>query len=228
MQTTPDYKEQAAKAAFQLIEQHQVIGLGAGSCVALLAEIIAGNEELSATLVLTSSSFKTTNILLDRKLNVKPPHYFDSLDIYFDGCDQFDSSLNALKSGGGIHTTEKTLASMAKEFVLLGDSDKRVPELDGKYPLLVEIVAPALRIVSKTLTGLFPDADLNLRQGKDGAVVTEYGNYLLDVTFSKFPEPGQLNTVVKMIPGVVDHSLFYRIATKGITAGADGVQIFTH
>jgi ribose 5-phosphate isomerase A len=41
------------------------------------------------------------------------------LDIYFDGCDQFDKNLNALKSGGGIHTMEKLLASMAKNLYWL-------------------------------------------------------------------------------------------------------------
>jgi ribose 5-phosphate isomerase A len=37
--------------------------------------------------------------------------------------------------------------------------------------------------------------------------------------------PNKLNTTVKMIPGIVEHSLFYRMATKAIIAGKLGVRI---
>jgi ribose 5-phosphate isomerase A len=60
---------------------------------------------------------------------------------------------------------------------------------------------------------------------KDGAVISDNGNFLLDVTFTKLPALAGLNTHIKMIPGVVDHSLFYRMATKAIIAGEDGIQV---
>jgi ribose 5-phosphate isomerase A len=224
-----DYKMQSATEALKFISQQQVIGVGAGSTISLLIDMIAGNKDLSASLIFTSSSFKTTNKLREHNLKVQAPDSFKSIDIYFDGCDQFDSELNALKSGGGIHTTEKVLASMATEFILIGDSGKFVNQLNTKYPLVAEILPSALSVVIEKLKTKFPAAVLNLRisNQKDGAVISDNGNYLLDITFEVLPDLAGLNTFVKMIPGVVDHSLFYRMATKAIIAGPEGIKIIT-
>ena len=152
------------------------------------------------------------------------------LDIYFDGCDQFDKQLNALKSGGGIHTTEKILASMAAEFILMGDDTKFVPQLTTTYPLVIEILPKALQIVlTKLRSAAYPDAEIKLRMGdqKDGAVISDNGNLLADIRFGHTPHWQQLNIDIKMIPGIVEHSLFYGMATKAIIAGENGIRIIT-
>lgn len=221
-----DYKLEAAKAALTLISPNQTIGLGAGSTIAHLVNMLAQNPELAASLTFTSSSFKTTQLLSKHGLRIQSPALLNKLDIYFDGCDQFDRELNALKSGGGIHTTEKILASMAQEFILLGDEGKFSPTLTATYPLVIEILPQALQIVLAKLSTLFPAAALTQRMStqKDGALISDNGNMLVDVLFTELPEPAHLNTLVKMIPGVVDHSLFYQIASKAIIAGEKGNQ----
>ncbi|HEY9196477.1 MAG TPA: ribose-5-phosphate isomerase A, partial [Mucilaginibacter sp.] len=145
------------------------------------------------------------------------------------GCDQFDADLNALKSGGGIHTTEKILASMAADFILAGDAGKFADSLDTTYPLVIEVLPAALQVVLKTLVAAFPGATLKQRIStqKDGAVISDNGNMLVNVYFDKPIEPEQLNLKVKMIPGVVEHSLFYRMASKAIVAGENGIRIIT-
>ncbi|SEN93232.1 ribose-5-phosphate isomerase [Mucilaginibacter gossypiicola] len=221
-----DYKLEAAKAALTLISPNQTIGLGAGSTIAHLVNMLAQNPELAASLTFTSSSFKTTQLLSKHGLRIQSPALLHKLDIYFDGCDQFDSELNALKSGGGIHTTEKILASMAQEFILLGDEGKFSPQLNATYPLVIEILPQALQIVLAKLSALFPSATLTQRMStqKDGALISDNGNMLVDLLFTELPEPVKLNTLVKMIPGVVEHSLFYQIATKAIIAGENGIR----
>ncbi|MDB5149651.1 MAG: Ribose-5-phosphate isomerase, partial [Mucilaginibacter sp.] len=201
-----DYKLEAAKAALTLIAPNQTIGLGAGSTIAHLVNMLSQNHELAASLTFTSSSFKTTQLLSKYGLRIQSPALLNKLDIYFDGCDQFDSELNALKSGGGIHTTEKVLASMAQEFILLGDEGKFAPQLNATYPLVIEILPQALQIVLAKLADLFPQAMLTQRMStqKDGALISDNGNMLVDVQFTKLPEPAKLNTLVKMIPGVVE------------------------
>ncbi|HEY2581318.1 MAG TPA: ribose 5-phosphate isomerase A, partial [Mucilaginibacter sp.] len=179
------------------------------------------------SLLFTSSSFKTTTLLQERGLRLQHPSLLSYLDIYFDGCDQFDSELNALKSGGGIHTIEKILASMAKEFILIGDEGKFVQELDTKYPLVIEILPQALQVVLSRLNSDFPDAQIKLRMSnqKDGAVITENSNLLADIYFAKAFVPEKLNIQMKMIPGIMDHSLFYRMATKALIAGKTGISV---
>jgi ribose 5-phosphate isomerase A len=224
-----DYKVEAAKATLQLIKAGQTIGLGAGTTVSNLVTMITQESELWPSLVFTSSSFKTTNLLQEHDLRVQSPSLLKHLDIYFDGCDQFDAELNALKSGGGIHTAEKILASMANEFILMGDEGKYVEKLDTKYPLVIEILPQALQLVFSRLASDFPDAQIKLRMSdkKDGAVISENGNMLADIYFASIIAPEKLNVQIKMIPGVVDHSLFYRMATKALIAGEKGISIIT-
>jgi ribose 5-phosphate isomerase A len=221
-----DYKLEAAKAALTLIGPNQTIGLGAGSTIAHLVNMIAAGHEHAASLTFTSSSFKTTQLLSKHGLRIQSPALLSKLDIYFDGCDQFDTELNALKSGGGIHATEKILASMAREFILLGDEGKFAPVLDNTYPLVIEILPQALQIVLAKMAALFPLATLTQRMStqKDGALISDNGNMLVDVYFTELPLPEKLNVLVKMIPGVVEHSLFYHMATKAVIAGENGIR----
>jgi len=213
-----DYKVEAAKAAMEFIQAGQTIGLGAGTTVSHLVTMICQNKDLADSLIFTSSSFKTTTGLLENKLRVQSPSLLKHVDIYFDGCDQFDTELNALKSGGGIHTTEKILASMADEFILMGDEGKFADKLDNTYPVVIEILPQALQIVLHQLKLSYPGVVVKLRMSnqKDGAVISENGNLLADVHFATIMEPQKLNIQLKLIPGIVDHSLFYRMATKSI------------
>jgi ribose 5-phosphate isomerase A len=222
-----DHKVEAAKAALNLISAGQTIGLGAGSTVAYLTDMISKRTDLVGSLTLTSSSFKTTTRLLELGLRVQSPALLKHLDIYFDGCDQFDKELNALKSGGGIHTTEKILASMADEFILIGDEGKFAEQLDTTYPLVIEILPQALQAVLVRLATDYPQSKVNLRMStqKDGAVISENGNLLADIHFNELIAPAILNSQIKMIPGIVDHSLFYRMATKAVIAGNEAVRI---
>jgi ribose 5-phosphate isomerase A len=222
-----DLKLEAAKAAVKFIKPHQTVGLGAGSTIAHLVTLAAADDELAASVTFTSSSFKTAAMLAKNGLRVMAPALLNHLDIYFDGCDQFDAQLNALKSGGGIHTTEKILASMAHEFILIGDAGKYTDKLDTTYPLVIEVLPAALQIVLKRLASDFPGAKINQRMSsqKDGALISDNGNMLVDIFFSDLLPLGELNTKVKMVPGIVEHSLFYGMATKAIIAGEDGIKI---
>lgn len=221
-----DHKLEAARAAAKLIKPNQTIGLGAGSTIAHLINIVKEDTALASTLTFTSSSFKTTALLVKQGLQVTPPALLATIDIYFDGCDQFDIQLNALKSGGGIHTTEKILAGMAKQFIIIGDAGKFAQQLDNTYPLVIEVLPAALQAVLKRIKLELPidRYELRLSTQKDGAVISDNGNMLVDIYFTQLPDLALLNTQVKMIPGVVEHSLFYQMAHKAIISGNDGIQ----
>lgn len=223
----PNYKIQSALEALQFVSAGQTVGLGNGTTVLHLADFIAANRKLAASVTFTSSSTKTIDRLRSFGLAVIPLSDLKSIDIYFDGCDQFDHELNALKSGGGIHTLEKILATMATEFILVGDAEKYSKQLTSQYPVVIEILPSALKSVMAKLQIAFLDANHKLRQQHMGenAMMTDDGNYLLDITFNQLPKLAPLDKFIKMLPGVVDHSLFYRLATKAIVSGPDGVKI---
>lgn len=221
-----DLKLAAAEAALKYINSGQTIGLGAGSTVAHLIDLVCQKPVLASTVTFISSSFKTNNYLLENGLNVQSAAFVSQLDIYFDGCDQFDAKLNALKSGGGIHTTEKILASMAAEFILMGDESKYAEQLSTAYPLVIEILPLALPAVIRRLATDLPGAEIRQRMSsqKDGALISENGNYLADVYLAAIGDPQELNVKVKMIPGIVEHSLFCGMASKAIIAGEHGIR----
>ncbi|EDM37675.1 Ribose 5-phosphate isomerase [Pedobacter sp. BAL39] len=223
-----NYKQQAATEAFKLISKGQVIGLGAGSTIAYLVKTIAADHALASTLTFSSPSYDTVIMLNDHRLNVKPSDFLQGVDLYFDGCDQLDWQLNALKSGGGIHTYEKILAVMADEFVLLGDYGKLVEHLDVTYPLVIEVLPQALNVVSAILRKQFKGISLIIRTGDQrvGPVRTDGGCYLIDASFVTLPGLELLDQI-KMIPGVVDHSLFFKLADKAILAGPEGIRTIT-
>jgi ribose 5-phosphate isomerase A len=92
---------------------------------------------------------------------------------------------------------------------------------------VIEVLPDALRFVTARVQLLFFNVLTALRIGdkKDGAVVTDNGNYLIDLWFQDWPELSDLNTTLKSITGVVETSLFYNLARKAVISGTDGVRI---
>mgnify|MGYP000836102420 FL=1 len=147
----------------------------------------------------------------------------DHVDIAFDGCDEVDSNLNALKSGGGIHTQEKIIASMADEYIVLVDETKFHKTLAFKAPVVVEVLPRAYSIVKKKLEQLNGNVVERTSNNKDGIMISDEGNLLLDVYFNEVQDIGLLNQTLLMMPGVVDTSLFVDTITGIIMVNEKGV-----
>ncbi len=222
-----NFKQEAAAKAITFIRDNSIVGLGAGSTIAYIVDYLKTKINDGLSIQLVSSSFTTKQLLLKEHLTVVPIEFCKEIDVYFDGCDQFDRQLNALKSGGGIHTLEKLLASMAKQFFIVGDDSKLVDTFDTKYPLVIEMLPQTATFVPYKIQTLFPGAKIKMRMSdkKDGAVITENGNYLLDVYFESWPALSSINQIFKNITGVIETSLFYGMAHKAIIAGENGVSI---
>jgi ribose 5-phosphate isomerase A len=222
-----NFKQRAAAKAITLVNEHNIVGLGAGATIAYAAEFLKEKIDNGLSIQLVTFSFTTRQLLLKKNLSVLSIAQCREIDIYFDGCDQFDKQLNALKSGGGIHTQEKLLASMANQFVLVGDASKLVDKFDVKYPLVIEILPQSVAFVTFEIEKLFRSVKIAMRMGvkKDGPVITKNGNYLLDVYFEAWPELHGINPSVKSITGVVETSLFYGLAHKAIIAGENGISV---
>ncbi len=222
-----NFKQEAAANAITLVSENNIVGLGAGSTIAFVLEFLCKQIENGLSIKLVTPSFTTMQLILKEKLDVLPAASCNEIDIYFDGCDQFDKQLNALKSGGGIHTQEKLLATMAKQFVLVGDESKLADTFDTKYPLVLEILPQATAFVPFKIDQLYKCKSIALRMNdkRDGPVITANGNYLLDIYFISWPLLPGINSACKTIPGIVETSLFYGLAHKAIIAGENGVAV---
>jgi ribose 5-phosphate isomerase A len=146
----------------------------------------------------------------------------NSIDIYFDGCDFLDKDLNALKSGGGIHTDEKILASMAKEFILLGDTQKYIQKFDENCSFTLEVVIDSIGFIIEKLRKNFDIESVTIRKDSNQEkILTKRFGALLDMKFHSLPELEDLNNI-KLWTGIIDHSLFHNLATQAILCGAEG------
>ncbi len=222
-----DLKKEAARKAATLVTHKNTVGLGAGSTIAYLVEFLKQSVEEGLDLQFVTSSFSTLQLLQKNKLPVQAIASYTEIDIYFDGCDQMDKQLNALKSGGGIHTQEKLVASIAKQFVLVGDEAKLVDIFDVKYPLVLEILPQAVAFIPFKIKQFFTIAKsaMRINDKKDGPVITENGNYLLDVYFENWPQLSEINPVLKTVTGIVETSLFYGLAHTAIIAAEKGITV---
>ncbi len=220
-----DYKQLAAQHAVGYIQPGQVVGVGAGNTVLHLLDALHDKEELCRSLRFITPCIKTYERLQAYKMNVENPTDLSGIDWYFDGCDQVDAQLNALKSGGGIHSGEKIMASMAAQFVILADTPKFVQELNNTYPLCIEVMPGALSYVIDRIKRSFLHVEVTVRRNSTTnlAIHTVGGNYLIDARFTILPELPLLDNV-KMIPGVIDHSLFFQLAAKAFVGGPGGVR----
>jgi len=222
-----DLKRIAAGEALKFVRRGHTIGFGAGSTMAHMVDLLHGDKSLAGAVTILTSSYTTKCLLENYGFPVRETGSTAGIDLYFDGCDQFDRHLNALKSGGGIHTREKVLASMATRFIIVGDEGKYAEKLGPAYPLVLEVIPEALAFVSARVKDLFNPRECRVRLAdkKDGAVITENGNYLVDTWFDLFPDPARIEEELNHIPGLLEHSLFYNLASGAVIAGAGGIRV---
>ena len=97
-------KQKCAKAAYEMIKDGMIIGLGGGRTIAfLIEELKNGNKKVKAV----TPSKDTMNLCVKAGIEVLPLEFVKQIDIAFDGCNEIDKNLNALKTDGGIFTREK-------------------------------------------------------------------------------------------------------------------------
>lgn len=211
-------KKKCALYASKLVKDGMVVGLGGGSTISYLIDYVKDKD-----IKVVSPSSKTVLLVQKTGLTVLNTRYVDHVDIAFDGCDEVDSHLNALKSGGGIHTQEKIIASMADEYIVLVDESKFHETLAFKVPVVVEVLPKAYSVVKKKLEKLNGNVELRTASNKDGFLMSDEGNILLDVYFDGVQDIRLLNQTLLMMPGVVDTSLFVDILTGMILVNDKGV-----
>lgn len=215
-------KKECAREALKYIKDNTIIGLGGGSTISYLVSFI---KEAGLKVKVVTPSFQTANLCVENGLEIVPTWSVNYISVAFDGCDEVDEELNALKSGGGIHTKEKIIASMAEDYILLIDESKVVKNIDFKYPVVLEIIPESKGYVEKIVNNLGGKPLMRSSSAKDGITVSDHGLLLMDVIFNNIKDIAQLDKSLKGIPGVVDTSLFYNIASKALVVGERGVRV---
>ena len=217
-------KKRVAFEAVRHVEDGFVVGLGSGSTAAYVIQDIGRLIRQDGLQVLGVPSSSQAMLLAVRSgipLTTLDEH--PSLDLAIDGADEVDKKLNMIKGWGGALMREKIVASAAKKVVIVADETKLVEKLGTTFRVPVEVLPFALATVSVGIKELGGKPLLREGKGKVGAVVTDNGNYIVDVDFGPIDDAEELNQGLKFIPGVIETGLFMNMADIVYLGKKDGI-----
>lgn len=221
------WKQLAANAAAERVQNGMLVGLGTGSTASRLLYALA-NRIQRENLHFTSVPSSQVTADLAANLNI-PLTTLDAqpvLDLYIDGADEIDPQLHLLKGAGGALMREKIVATSARTFIVIADITKQVPRLLQNFPLPVEVIPFGVTPIRQKLAAL--GATVTLRQLDDSVFVTDNQNVILDCTFpGGVTDLDKLHADIKNIVGVVETGFFLHLASEAIIGGPNGIKTLT-
>ena len=217
----------ASKAAIALVQDGMRLGLGTGSTASIMVRELAARvqaEGLSLRCAATSKA--TADLAIELGLRVETLDQIGWLDLTIDGADEVDPHLHLIKGGGAAHLREKVVAAASDRMVVIADPGKVVETL-GAFPLPVEVLAFGFETTRTLIRRALDQLDLGGRdilqrlKGSD-PLITDEGNYILDLHMQNIPDAAALARALSSIPGVVEHGLFLGMCDLAIIGRSDG------
>lgn len=203
-------KQQVGIAAANRVQSGTVVGLGTGSTTAYaiqhLGDRLKSGELKDIKGVPTS--FQASVLAKQYGIPLVTLDEIDQIQVAIDGADEVDPQKNLIKGGGAAHTREKIVDSLAELFIVVVDSSKIVDKLGTTFALPVEVLPMAVTPVTKAIAAMGGKPDLRMGIKKDGPVITDQGNMILDVDFGAIDDPASLEKLLNNIPGVLENGLF--------------------
>ncbi len=208
-------KQAVAKVALEYVEEGMILGVGTGSTVNCLIELLP-KMNLKGAVV---SSQATEERLKALGIDIIDLNFAGQLDLYIDGADEVDPQLALIKGGGAALTREKIVAAASKKFVCMVDETKMVEKLSVHFPLPIEVLPQARSYVARKLVEM--GAEPVYREG----VVTDYGNVILDTYDLDIADPEEMEKTLNNIVGVVSNGIFFaNRADVVLKASSEGVE----
>ncbi len=212
--TQDQLKQLVAEAALAYVVPGAIIGVGTGSTANLFIDALAGIKDSINGVV--SSSEASTARLKSHGIPVFDLNEVESLPVYIDGADEINPKGAMIKGGGAALTREKIVTAVAEKFVCIADGSKWVAVL-GKFPLPIEVIPMAAAQIIRSLAKLGGQGTVRL---KDGApLITDNGNYIIDVRGMQITDPVATETEINQWPGIVTVGLFARQGANVVLLG---------
>lgn len=200
-------KKDVANKIANKIKDGDIIGFGSGSTAYLTIQAIAEKmqkENIKITAISTSYEVELLcnflNIPTTTLQNAKP-------DWSFDGADEVNQDNWMIKGRGGAMFREKLNIANSTITYILVDKTKLVKKLGENFAIPVECYPGSLNYVKEELLILgAKSVEIRRAEKKDGPIITESGNIILDARFDEISE--HLEKDIKSITGVIESGLF--------------------
>ncbi|MDR0760574.1 MAG: ribose-5-phosphate isomerase RpiA [Treponema sp.] len=144
------------------------------------------------------------------------------LDLTIDGADEADGRNFCTKGGGGALLLEKIIAYASLSYAIVVDESKIVDNLGLTFAIPIEVIPEARIPVIQALQEMGTEPALREALRKAGPVITEHGNFIVDVRLKQAADPAVLEAEFNRIPGVVENGLFTCLRPSVFIARRDG------
>ena len=228
-----DQKRRAGHSAAERVTDGTVVGLGTGSTAAHAIRELGERVDAGLDVVGVPTSFASRELAREVGVPLADLDAVDGVDVAIDGADQVvgvhpeDETGAAetvlVKGGGAAHAREKLVDAAADAFHVVADPSKLAGAVS--VPVPVEALPAARTVVADAVRDHGGDPSLRRADRKDGPVVTDNGNLVLDCTFDAIDDPTALATALSTTPGVVEHGLFVDLADAVHVGTDDGVDV---
>lgn len=220
-------KRRAGESAADRVVDGQVVGLGTGSTAARAIRSLGRAVDAGLDVRGVPTSFASRQLARSVGIPLATLDEVDRIDVAIDGADQVvvdgRGEGDCIKGGGAAHAREKVIDATAERFLLVVDPSKVTETLDRDVPL--EVLPSAWTTVVRAIEEIGGEATLRSAEHKDGPVVTDNGNLVLDCTFGAIDDPAALARTLSETPGVVEHGLFVGVADEIHLGTDDGVTV---
>lgn len=218
-------KRKAALLAIDFVEDGDIVGLGSGSTASYaVRELGRRVTEEKLNILGIPTSIKTESLAKTSGIPLTDMNSYPIPDIALDGADQVDQDLQMIKGMGAALVREKVVDSAAKKVVIVVDETKLTKKLGLDQSVPIEILQFALGFVNNELTSMGTVPILR-HNSKNLPLITDNGNYILDVDFGAISDPHSLEHKINMIPGVIECGLFLDIADVVCIGGKNDLSI---
>ncbi|WP_031436503.1 ribose-5-phosphate isomerase RpiA [Methylobacter tundripaludum] len=215
-------KERIAQHAANQVADGMLVGLGTGSTAnCFIEELALRSREQGLKVTTVSSSIVSAIKAQQLGLPVLGFDQVSHIDLYVDGADEVSPELTLLKGQGADLVREKLLATASKQFLVLVESNKLVERIGQHFAIPIEVMPFAWQLVKKQLEAIGGQGDLRQNANKNGYAISSHGSLILDMRFAEYIDAEALNETLNSIPGIVEHGIFYALATT-VLIGVNG------
>jgi ribose 5-phosphate isomerase A len=220
-----DAKRRAGESAAEIPDDGDVVGLGTGSTAAHAIRALGQRVDAGLDIRGIPTSFQSRELAREAGITLTSLDEATP-DVAIDGADEVAADGSLVKGGGAAHAREKLVDSAADRFVVVADPSKEAERLSSPVP--VEVLPDARAPVADAVRDAGGEPELRAAERKDGPVVTDNGNLVLDCEFGAIDDPDGLARTLSATPGVVEHGLFVDLVDEVHVGSEDGVELTSY